>query len=141
MARRSINLNSKVARVWEWVFPTVLIALAPVLAQFFLSAFNRGFSAYSVYNLIGYISPRGELLIVSVALVAEAMSELLRRQISRWQRNSIISLCLGFVIFATYLFSGVSGGYSDPVAVSSTSVDIFLWGLALCIICKVAGRS
>jgi hypothetical protein len=31
MTRRAINLSNKADRIWKWIFPTVLIAIAPVL--------------------------------------------------------------------------------------------------------------
>lgn len=141
MTRRSINFSSKVERVWKWLFPTVLIALAPVLAQYLLNLFNWGFTQYSFQDLVVNISPHGELLIIAVALVAESVSEMWRRQISGWQKDCIGTLCIFFVIIATFTFSGLNPAPSNAIAISSKSFDLFLIGLGLCITCKIAGRS
>jgi hypothetical protein len=119
----------------------VLIALAPVLAQYLLGLFNWGITSYSLEDLVANISPHGELLIVSVALVAESSSELWRRQISGWQKDCIAGLCIAFVVIVSLIFSGLNPNPSNAVAISSQSVDYFLGGLFLCVLCKISGRS
>ena len=141
MARRSINLSNKAERVWEWIFPSVVIALVPVLAQYILNFLSRGFNSYNSYDFLENVSPHGELLIVSVALVAESVSEMWRRQIPRWQKNSIGSLCIVFVILATYIFAGLPVTPTNTVDVSTLSVNMFVYGCIGCVVCKVAGRS
>lgn len=141
MARQPINLNNKVQRLGDWIFPSVLIAISPVLAQFIVTAFQHGFEIYSVENLIAYISPKGELLLIAVALVADSMSEMLPRRIHKNHKNAIVALCWGFGIIATYVFASISTGFTQPLLVSTTSVEFFILGLLLCIWCKIAGRS
>jgi peptidoglycan/LPS O-acetylase OafA/YrhL len=119
----------------------VVIALVPVFAQYTLSALSQGLPTYSLPFVRAYISPNGELLIVAVALVAEAGSEMWRRQIPRWQKNLIGTACIGFVILATYVFSGIPTTLASPVHVSALSSNLFIFGFAVCITCKVAGRS
>lgn len=141
MARRSINFNSKAERVWQWVFPSLLVALAPVLAQYFISFFNLGVVDYSWLDLRAHISPHGELLIITVALVAESASEIWRRQITGWQKDFIGSLCMVFVIIATLTFAGLTSNPTNAITISSRSFEFFLIGISLCVLCKVAGRS
>jgi hypothetical protein len=141
MARRAINLTAKADRIWKWIFPTVLIALAPVLAQYFIGLFNWGISSYSWQDLIVNISPRGELLIVAVALVAESVSDMWRRQICGWQKECIAASCIAFVVIASLIFSGLNPTPQNAIAISSQSVDFFMAGFCLCIFCKLAGRS
>ena len=56
MARRTINLSNKVDRIMEWVFPTVIIALVPIVAQLFMTSVYRGYSIYS-WRDIAHIPP------------------------------------------------------------------------------------
>ena len=141
MSRRSINLSNKTERVWEWMFPSVIIAIAPVVAQYFLNLLRGEFISYGSLSFIETISPHGELLIVAVALVAESISEMWRRQIPRWQRNSIGSLCIGFVIISTLIYSGLSITFTNPFTVSLLSFNMFSIGFLGCVFCKIAGRS
>ena len=73
MARRAINFTNKAERIWKWIFPTVLIAIAPVFAQYLTRSLNWGVTSYNQQDLIANISPHGELLLVAVALVAESL--------------------------------------------------------------------
>ncbi|MEM0978754.1 MAG: hypothetical protein AAGH78_00635 [Cyanobacteria bacterium P01_H01_bin.58] len=138
MASKSINVGRKIERIWEWIFPTVVIALVPVLGQFILSLLNGEVDTSRYQGFEEIISPHGELLIVAVALVAESVSEIWKRQIPRWQKNVIGSFCIGFVILSTFIYSGLS---VTSTTVSSFSFEMFAWGFLLCVICKVAGRS
>jgi hypothetical protein len=141
MTRRTINLSNKADRIWKWIFPTVLIAIAPVFAQYLTSFFNWGIASYNWQDLIANISPHGELLLVAVALVAESMSDIWRRQICGWQKECIAGLCIAFVLAMSLLFSGLDPTPYNAVAISRLSVDWFIVGLGLCVACKLAGRS
>lgn len=141
MARRAINLNNKVERILKWIFPTVLIAIAPVFAQYLTRSFNWGITSYSQQDLIANISPHGELLLVAVALVAESMSDIWRRQICGWQKEIIAGFSMVFVVAMSLIFSGLNPTPYNSVAISSQSVNWFIVGLGLCITCKLAGRS
>ena len=141
MARRGINFNSKAARIWEWIFPTLLIAVSPVLAQYLLVFFNWGLTDYSMKDFMSYISPHGELLLVAVALVAESSSDVWRRQIAGWQRNLLAGICITFVIIASLVFAGLNVTQTNAIAISINSVRAFWFGIGLCIACKLAGRS
>ena len=141
MSRRSINLGNKLERIWEWVFPTLLISLTPVFAQYLLGLINWGQARYSFSDLLANISPHGELMIISVALVAEAVSEMWRRQIPRWQKDLVGTLCIMFVVIVTFTFSGLATTPYNAIAISSSSFELFLIGVGLCIACKIAGRS
>lgn len=141
MARRTINLTAKADRIWKWIFPTVLIAIAPVFAQYLTSFFNSGVISYTWQDLIANISPHGELLLVAVALVAESMSDIWRRQICSWQKDLIAGFSLVFVVAMSLIFSSLNPTPYNAVAISIQSVDWFIIGLGLCIACKLAGRS
>lgn len=141
MTRRSINFNTKVERVWQWIFPTLSIAIAPVVAQYLLGLLHLGVISYSVEDFIAHISPHGELLIVAVALVAESASDIWRRQIAGWQKDVIGSLCFFFVLAVTLMFAGLTSTSINAVVISTFSSQLFIVGLALCIACKIAGRS
>lgn len=141
MARSTINLRSKLERVWGWIFPTLLIALTPIFAQCLLGILNWGRPSYSFLDFVANISPHGELLIIAVALVAEAVSEVWRRQIARWQKDFFGTLCIVFVLGVTFAFSGLDPTPTNAVTISSRSVDLFVFGVCLCIACKLAGRS
>lgn len=141
MTRRTINLSNKADRIWKWIFPTVLIAIAPVFAQYLTSFFNWGIASYNWQDLIANISPHGELLLVAVALVAESMSDIWRRQICGWQKEGIAGLCIAFVLAMSLLFSGLDPTPYNAVAISRLSADWFIVGLSLCVACKLAGRS
>lgn len=141
MARKAIRLTSKVERVWAWLFPTVLVALAPVVAHCLIGLLNRGLVNYSFQNFVTQISPRGELLIVAVTLVAESMSDLWRRQITKWQKDLIGALCLAFVILATIVFASLPIIPLNVLYISNLSCVLFSLGLLLCVFCKIAGRS
>ena len=141
MARRAINLSSKAERIWKWIFLTVPIALAPVLATYLLGLFNWGLMGYSLPDLIANISPHGELLIVAVALVAESVSDIWRRQICGWQKECIAGFCITFVVIVSLIFSGLNPSSSNTIAISTKSVEIFVIGFGLCVACKLAGRS
>ena len=141
MSRRSINLGSKIERVWEWIFPSVIIALVPVLAQYFVNLLNGEFISYRTLSFIETISPKGELMIVAVALVAESVGEIWRRQIPRRQKSLFGSLCISFVMFSTFIYSNVIESIADPYEVSYLSFHLFVFGFIGCVICKIAGRS
>lgn len=141
MSHRLINFEKKVGRVWEWIFPSVIIALVLVIGQCVLNLLNGDLYNARYYSLEEIISPHGELLIVAIALVAESLSEIWRRQISRWQKNYIASFCIGYVIVSTYIYSGLTITPVNSVQVSILSFNMFICGFILCVICKVAGRS
>lgn len=141
MTRRTINLSNKVDRIWKWIFPTVLIAITPVFAQYLTSFFNWGIATYDWQDLIANVSPHGELLLVAVALVAEAMSDIWRRKICGWQKECIAALCVVFVLAMSLLFAGLDPNPYNAVAISRQSVNCFIVGLGLCVTCKLAGRS
>ncbi len=141
MARRAINFTNKAERIWKWIFPTLLIAIAPVFAQYLTKSLNWGVTSYNQQDLIANISPHGELLLVAVALVAESMSDIWRRQICGWQKEIIAGFSVVFVMSMTYIFSGLDPTPYNAVAISSQSFNWFIIGLGLCISCKVAGRS
>lgn len=141
MARRSINLISKAERIWQWIFPTLVLAVAPLVAQYLLVFFNWGLTDYSFDDFAYNISPHGELLLIAVVLVAESVSETWRRQITGWQKDFIGTLCLGFIIIASVIFAGLTVTHNNATVISSHSFRFFLVGIILCITCKLVGRS
>jgi hypothetical protein len=138
---RPINLTSKAERIWKWIFVTVPIALSPVIATYLISLLNWGLTGHGWPDLIANISPHGELLIVAVALVAESVSDMWRRQICGWQKDGIAGCCITFVIIGSLIFSGLNPNPNNAIVISTTSVDVFMFGFGLCIACKLAGRS
>lgn len=141
MVRRAVNYTNKVERIWKWIFPTVLIAVAPVISQYLSGLFNWGVTSYDWQDLVINISPHGELLLVAVALVAESISDVWRRQICGWQRDTVATLCIAFVMAVSLLYSSLDPTPYNEVAISIQSVNFFIVGLGLCAICKLAGRS
>lgn len=141
MTRRAVRLTSKVERVWAWIFPTVLVALAPVVAHYLIGLLSRGVTNHSFQDFVTQISPGGELLIVAATLLGESMSDLWRRQITRWQKDLIGAFCIAFVILTTFLFASLTIIPPNAVPVSSLSCTLFSLGFLVCISCKVAGKS
>lgn len=141
MARRSINLNSKIERVWQWCFPTLLVAVAPVVSQYIITVFDWGLTDHNLESIKFYASPNGELLLVATALVAESASEIWRRQISGWQKDILGTATIFFVITSTVFFSYLSSFNNSPLLASNMSCYFFAIGVSLCVVCKVTGRS
>ncbi|NEQ29611.1 MAG: hypothetical protein F6K04_01210 [Leptolyngbya sp. SIO4C5] len=141
MARRGINLSSKVDRIIEWLFPTVVLALVPIAAQLFMVSVHRGHGFYGWRDLAEHTSRHGELIFISGTLVAESIGDIWRRQIPRHQKNIIASLCLLFALAATFVFAQISLLGMSSSHISILSVHVAALGLAACVFCKLAGRS
>ncbi|MBW4462475.1 MAG: hypothetical protein KME47_19875 [Nodosilinea sp. WJT8-NPBG4] len=141
MTRRSINLNNKVDRIMEWVFPTVLIALVPVAARLLMVSAHRGYPIQSWLDLAENASPNGELVFISATLVAESIGDIWRRQIPKHQKNVIASMCLIFALASTFVFAQISSLNMYSSQISVLSVYVFTFGCLACMFCKLAGRS
>lgn len=141
MARRAINLSSKLDRVIEWIFPTVTLALVPIAAQLFMVFVHRGYGFYDLRDLAENASRHGELIFISGTLVAESIGDIWRRQIPRHQKNIIASLCLLFAMAATFVFAQISLMEMSSSHISILSAYVFVFGCVACIFCKLAGRS
>ena len=141
MARRGINLRSKVDRIIEWVFPTVLLSFVPIAAQLLIVSVTREHGFYGWRDLAEHASRHGELIFISGTLVAESIGDIWRRQIPRHQKNIIASLCLVFALAAIFAFAQISLLGMSPSHISILSVYVAALGLVACIFCKLAGRS
>ena len=148
MAARPINFKQKRKRVWEWVFPTVVVAMAPLLTQYVWVLLDTQDS----YHINDILAHRGQILIVGVALLGEAMTELVTRQIPTWQRQGIQAICTVYILGTSILYANLSEdircvGTNNGVLIghcadmNDMSMTIFAVGIGLCLVCKLVGRS
>jgi hypothetical protein len=151
MAARQINVEKKLKRVWEWVFPTVMVAMTPLLIEYVWVVMNSSQSSYHINDILAY---KGQILIVGVALLGESMTELVSRNIPTWQRQSVQTLCVAYILGASVIYVKLSESLrcvnvstsnsaliADCARMSDISMMIFFAGIVLCLICKLIGRS
>ena len=150
MARNSINFERKAKRVWEWIFPTVVIALSPLVAQYVGLLLNSS-GSYHVYDILAH---RGQIILVGVALLGEAMTELVSRRIATWQKQGIQALCVAYILMASIVYANLSVSdkcvnvplnnsnlINECVQMADRSMFLFFIGIVLCLTCKLVGRS
>ncbi len=150
MSTNPINFRRKAKRVWEWIFPTVLVAMAPLVTQYIWVLLDTQ-NFYHIYDVLAH---RGQILIVGVALLGESMTELVSRRIPTWQKQGIQAICIVYILGASIIYAnlaedvrcmGVStdndGLIRQCAGMADMSMGIFFVGIILCLTCKLIGRS
>src|SRR5688500_5879027 len=94
----------------RWAFFGVLLALFPLAASGF-HVVTRADKQFSLQSLV----ERGELLLVSSAVLGAALAEMLAQPKPRFQKSRLfIGLCAGTVILAaSAAFADVSAGLQE----------------------------
>ena len=126
----------------QWLFFTVGITLAPLIFNYFIILLTK--SSLTNNPLISF-SPKGEVLIVSAAIVGEATSDLFSRAIAKNYKLILGGFCIVTLIVACLLFAFISTVQPDrinnPILMTELSLFFFIVALSLGFLCKVAGRS
>ncbi|MEL6350997.1 MAG: hypothetical protein AAFR58_04470, partial [Cyanobacteria bacterium J06627_28] len=148
--KKRINFERKAIRIWNWVFPTVLIALSPLIAQHVLLIINSS-GDYHLYDVLAY---KGQIVLVGVALLGESMTELVSRKIPTWQKKGIQALCTAYILIASIVYANLSVSdrcidvSPDNIALIKECADmadksmvLFAVGIVLSLSCKLIGRS
>ena len=150
MARYSINYERKIKSVWEWIFPTVVVAMSPLLAQY-IGLILSSSGSYHIYDIFAH---QGQIVLVGVALLGEAMTELVSRKIATWQKQALQAVCVAYILISSMLYAELSVSQrcvnvaldnitliNECAKTADKSMSIFFVGIVLCLICKLVGRS
>lgn len=122
-------MKSILPKLARWFGFTVLISLTPLLVTGLgLRALSRPFGLKS-------IAGHGELLLISAAIGAAAIGELVPFKTKRWsaQKILVIAFTLVLVLISSMYFAliMVSGSATDPAVVSFDSLLLFIFTILL----------
>lgn len=113
----------------RWVLFGVVIALAPLIANYF----SLGFAGKN--STIGGVIARGELLLIVSAMCAAAVGELVGSGAAFRTLKVIASgVALVVLVLASLFFAGVAvaharGGGVDPIAIKE--ISLYIYGVAI----------
>src|SRR5579864_4428578 len=129
-AEETQNHKEKHSSFWRWIGFSVIIGLVPIIASLTIAALIK--KPTSILEIIAH----GELLIISIALVAEALRDLQYnnkensdafKSFIQWAAGIVlISSCLFFGVVATHDASVTSSvaTLSDSINKGNTKTDI-----------------
>lgn len=126
----------------QWSIFTVGITLMPLLFSYFWIILTKR-PPYP--DFIRAVSSRGELLIVSAALLGEAISDMLKRTRAKNFNLFVGGLCLISLMLSCLLFAAIQstlpGQWLNKEVILKLSNAFFGYSLLLGLACKVAGKT
>jgi hypothetical protein len=129
--------NSKATRLVQWLIFSVAVAIAPLIFSY-ISQLTRGLDPS-----IGVILRNGELLLISTAIAAEAIGELLSSKTASPTNKMISGGCSILVLFFGSLwFADITSAIASGVIVRQDvivagSLVIFIFTLISSLSCKL----
>lgn len=132
MAGRKWRLNAVVERLVIWFIFSVIVTLTPFFLGFFQSVDHDQRFTFSL------ILGNGQLFLVSVAIAAAALGDLVAIEVSAIQRimkTVAIGSCTLVVLISSLWYGDISAASQsqpapDPRTISAGSVIVYFWALA-----------
>lgn len=125
----------------KWMFFSVGIALVPMVASFLMQVDGSAPIRSDFFNnFFNFYAQKGDLLIVSGALVGEGVSDLFSSSTApRLIRIFIGGVCILALILTTLLFANITAGSGTSVLLADLSIKLFVVCLLCSAACKIIG--
>ena len=129
----------------QWMIVSLLLALTPMIFAYLWMALTKKPLSQGLWGFVKAVSPKGELLIVAVALLGEGVSDMFKRTRNKNLNLAIGGLCLIPLLISSFCYAAIqTSAASQPLdqdLILQISSGSFVYSVLIGAACKCFGKS
>lgn len=129
----------------QWGIVSFLLALTPMIFAYLWMALTKKPLAPGFDGFVRAVSPRGELLIVAVALLGEGSSDMFKRSRNKNLNLLLGGLCLIPLLISAFCYAAIqTAATSQPMdqnLIFRLSLGFFGYSVCMGLACKCFGKN
>ena len=128
----------------QWTIVSLLLALTPMIFAYLWMALTKKPLLPGFFGFVKAVSPRGELLIVAVALLGEGVSDMFKRSRNKNLNLFLGGLCLIPLLISSFCYAAIQvtpASQLDQDWIFHISLAFFGYAMTMGAACKCYGKS
>lgn len=129
----------------QWMIVSLFLALTPMIFAYLWMALTKKPLSQGLWGIVKAISPRGELLIVAVALLGEGLIDMVKRTRNKNLNLAVGGLCLIPLLISSGCYAAIQTSVAsqslDQDLILQMSLGSFVYAVLMGAACKCFGKS